>query len=158
MLIVVDNVLAEDARKVVVEYFSQSDTVRDSQWADAGWDVDSPMAQIVANVSKFFDLSKMVGCEYWAHYGTRPEWHVDKDEELMRRAGELAMPLCSIVYYADVQNLVGGQFMTKTEMVTPVTNRILAFSPGVFHGVADYSGTRLSVAVNPWAQKPEGYK
>jgi hypothetical protein len=158
MLIVMDNVLSDDARESVVGYFSQSDVVRTLQWADAGWDVDSPMAQIVAKVSKFFDLSKMVGCEYWAHYGTRPEWHVDKDEELMRRAGELAMPLCSIVYYADVQNLVGGQFMTKTEMVTPVTNRILAFSPGVFHGVADYSGTRLSVAVNPWAQKPEGYK
>jgi len=157
MLIVMDNVLAEDARAAVIGYFSQNDAVRTPQWADAGWDATLPMAQIVAGVSKFFDLSEMAGCEYWAHYGTRPDWHVDKDEALMRRTGELTTPLCSIVYYAHVQNLIGGQFMTKTEMITPITNRLLAFSPGMFHGVADYNGTRLAVAVNPWAQKPEGY-
>lgn len=157
MLIVMDNVLAEDARGAVVEYFSQSDTVRNSQWANMGWSETSPLAQIVTEVSKFFDLSEMVGCEYWAHYSTKPEWHVDKDEELMRRTGELAMPLCSIVYYADIQNLIGGQFMTKTEMITPVTNRLLAFSPGVLHGVANYSGTRLVIAINPWAYKPRTF-
>jgi hypothetical protein len=92
MLIVMDNVLAENERVAVIEHFSQNDAVRTSQWADAGWDATSPMAQIVARVSKFFDLSEMAGCEYWAHYGTRPEWHVDKDEELMRRTGELATP------------------------------------------------------------------
>jgi hypothetical protein len=155
MLIVVDNVLTDDTREAVVKYFSESPEMR-SQWADVGWSETSPIAQIVTEASKFFDLSRMVGCEYWAHYGTRPEWHIDKDEALLRKTGELVVPLCSIVYYADVRNLVGGQFMTKTEMITPMTNRLLAFSPGVLHGVADYSGTRLAIGINPWPQKPEG--
>ena len=70
--------------------------------------------------------------------------------------GEIVCPLCSVVYYADV-NAVGGAFVTETASIKPVTNRMIVFSPGVLHGVEEYTGTRMSVAVNPWAKPPMGY-
>lgn len=160
MLIVLDNVLDDNRRTAVVNYFASSDAARSMKWhpwglAQAGAD-ESPMAILVQQAARFFDLSSMVGCEYWAHYGTRPGWHVDKDEALKGATGEVSCPLCSIVYYADI-DVVGGAFRTETTSIQPVTNRMIIFSPGVLHGVEEYTGTRMSVAVNPWAKVPIGY-
>ena len=102
-------------------------------------------------------ITSMVGVEQWAHLGTKPEWHIDKDEIVSNRDGVLVTPICSIVFYADVRDLKGGNFMTDSISVTPKTNRLVAFSPGLLHGVEDYTGTRMAVAVNPWAAKPNGY-
>ena len=160
MLIVLDDVLDEAHRQAVVGYFARGDEERKMRWEPRGaekleWD-NSPMALLLKQAAKFFDLSRMVGSEYWAHYGTRPDWHVDKDEKLYETSGNTAYPLCSIVYYADV-DVVGGDFMTETARVKPITNRMLVFAPGLLHGVEPFTGTRLSVAVNPWANKPLGY-
>lgn len=160
MLIVLDNVLDDAHRAAVVGFFTSGNEARSMKWqpaAFAGLQEDqSPMALLIKQASRFFDLDSMVGCEYWAHYGTRPEWHIDKDEKLQHETGEVACPLCSIVYYAQV-DVVGGAFQTESITVRPVTNRMVVFSPGVLHGVEAYTGTRLSVAVNPWANKPRGY-
>jgi hypothetical protein len=160
MLIVLDNVLDDSRRSAVVDFFSsgaQARSMKWHQWTLADAQVDpSPMAVLVQHAAKFFDLASMVGCEYWSHYGTRPQWHVDKDEELKSATGEIACPLCSIVYYADV-DAVGGAFMTETVSIKPVTNRMIVFSPGILHGVEEYTGTRMSVAVNPWSKAPTGY-
>lgn len=161
MLVILDDVLDEERRAAVVGFFSQSDEARVMKWERGGVDKlrgnMSPMAILLKQASRFFDLSDMIGSEYWAHYGTRPDWHVDKDEKLYQMSGNTEHPICSIVYYADV-DVEGGDFMTETATVKPVTNRMVVFSPGLVHGVAPYTGTRLSVAVNPWAIKPLGYR
>jgi len=161
MLIVLDDVLDEAHRQAVVGFFSQSGEARAMKWEKGGVDSlrgnKSPMALLLTRASQFFDLSDMIGSEYWAHYGTRPDWHIDKDEKLYQMSGNTECPICSIVYYADV-DADGGKFITETATVTPVTNRMIVFSPGLMHGVEPYTGTRLSVAVNPWASKPLGYK
>lgn len=160
MLVVLDDVLDDAHREAVVWFFSQSDEARSMKWESGGLlelnDNNSPMALLLKQAAKFFDLSRMVGSEYWAHYGTRPDWHVDKDEKLYETSGNTAHPLCSLVYYADV-DVVGGDFMTETARVKPITNRMLVFAPGLLHGVEPFTGTRLSVAVNPWVNKPLGY-
>lgn len=160
MLIVLDDVLDEANRVAVRDYFASSAEARKFSWADGSLDVlcgyGSPMSNLLNVARKYFDLSGMAGCEYWAHYGTRPDWHIDKDEELYKISGNLSCPICSIVYYADI-DVAGGEFMTETITVAPVTNRMLIFSPGLMHGVAKFEGTRLSVAVNPWVNKPLGF-
>jgi len=160
MLVVLDDVLDEAHRLAVVGFFSQSDEARAMKWERGGVDNlrgnKSPMALLLIRAAQFFDLSLMVGSEYWAHYGSRPDWHIDKDEKLYQMSGNTEHPICSVVYYADI-DAVGGNFLTETVTVKPVTNRMVVFSPGLLHGVEEYTGTRLSVAVNPWSRKPLGY-
>lgn len=160
MLIILDDVLSEAHRDAVVKFFSQSDETRSMKWESGGVDKlyqnNSPMALLLKEASKYFDLASMVGTEYWAHYGTRPDWHIDKDEKLWTQTGELRCPICSIVYYAEI-DVVGGNFVTSTDTVKPITNRMIMFSPNLLHGVEPYTGVRLSVAVNPWAYKPLAY-
>ena len=158
MLIVIDDVLADTHREAIVMFFKQSAAPCWEQGSlESIKDDQSPMALLLKEASKYFDLSSMVGSEYWAHYGTKPDWHIDKDEKRINTTGELSCPICSIVYYGAIENLNGGKFMTETEAITPKTNRMVIFSAGILHTVEEYSGTRLSVAVNPWAVKPMGY-
>jgi hypothetical protein len=161
MLIVIDDVLDKESLGVVQGFFGSSEDARKMRWVDGDLEAlltyKSPLAQILTQVSRVFDLSQMSGVEQWAHYGTKPDWHVDKDEALSIRTGQLATPICSIVFYAEVNDLNGGKFMTDTATITPVTNRLLAFSPGMLHGVEAYTGTRMAIAVNPWVRKPGGY-
>lgn len=160
MFIVIDDVLDADSLTVVQKYFAE-DHARQMRWVDGTLEellgYQSALSQILSKVSCAFDLSGMVGVEQWAHYGTKPDWHVDKDEVLAKRTGELACPICSIVFYANIDELIGGNFMARDLHVVPKTNRLLAFGPNILHGVESYAGTRMSVAVNPWAKKPEGY-
>jgi hypothetical protein len=160
MLIVMDDVLDADNLKITQDFFSVPDN-RKMQWVDGSLDEcmtgSTPMADILAHVRRVFNLTAMNGVEQWAHHGTKPNWHIDKDETLVNTTGEIAMPICSIVFYADIHYLKGGKFMTNSVSVTPKTNRLIAFSPGVEHGVEDYTGTRMSIAINPWAKKPRGY-
>ncbi len=160
MLIVIDNVLDEAHRQAVAGFFSQSDESRIMRWEAGGVDSlngnQSPMALLLKAAAAHFDLTSMVGSEYWAHYGTRPDWHVDKDERLYDNSGVIECPLCSIVYYADI-DVVGGNFVTETLSIKPITNRLIAFHPGLLHSVEPFTGTRLAVAVNPWNKKPTAY-
>lgn len=157
---VVDDVMDADSLKVVQDYFTNAEA-RQMRWVDGTFgellDLQSPLSQILKAASRAFDLSGMVGIEQWAHYGTKPDWHVDKDEALAKRTGELACPICSIVFYANIEGLIGGNFMTRDMRINPKTNRLVVFGPNVLHGVESYHGTRMSVAVNSWARKPEGY-
>jgi len=122
MFIVVDNVLDDDSLKVVQKYFSEISS-RQMTWVDGDLDkmlgYQSPLSKILNAVSCAFDLSEMAGVEQWAHYGTKPDWHVDKDEVLFKRTGELACPICSIVFYANIDELIGGNFMARDLHVAP---------------------------------------
>lgn len=160
MLIVIDNVLESIKQEAVADYF-QTTTEKEQVWVDTNIQSvhtdQSPAYLLLKEASRFFDLSDMQGFEYWCHNGTRPDWHFDKDELLMNRSGNIKMPICSIVYYAFVKDLQGGWFVTETERIKPKTNRLIIFSPGTFHTVEFYIGKRVSVAINPWTNKPEGY-
>jgi len=157
MLIVADNVLDAQSLWEVQDYYKPVSS-RYIHWVDGTLkemiELQSPLSEILSIAACVFDLSNMSGVEQWAHDGTKPDWHVDKDEVLFNRTGALATPLCSIVFYASVNSLVGGKFMTDDVTVTPKTNRMLAFGPGVHHGVEDFTGVRVAVAINAWATKP----
>jgi len=160
MLIVLDNVLDESQRSSTAKYFLANNEARKMTWTYTDLSViqndNSILSFLIKKASKFFDLTSMIGCECWAHFGTYPGMHIDKDEVLQNTAGKLAFPLCSIVYYADI-DVIGGMFFTETISVKPITNRLVIFSPGILHGVEPYRGRRLSIAINPWANKPMGY-
>lgn len=160
MLAVFDNVLSEEQRQTFINFFSGDIHSRKMKWENCRYEDlqknNSALASLLNHAAKYFDLSKMVGAEYWAHYGTRPEWHVDKDEKLHQMNGNLVYPICSIVYYANI-NVEGGKFMTENVTIEPINNRMILFSPGILHGVEPYVGTRLSVAINPWKIKPLEY-
>lgn len=161
MLIVLDNVLSVDDMHKMRVFFGNSSDNRKMQWADgdiaAIHEAHSPLTQLVQVASKYVDINSMTGIEFWSHFGTKPDWHKDRDEKLAATTGEDKYPLCSIVYYAHIDNLIGGRFMTETEILVPRNNRMLIFSPGIMHAVEDYQGTRLSVSVNPWEQAPLEY-
>jgi hypothetical protein len=161
MLIVIDNVLSQEEQEKIQALFTLAPEARNMRWIDGAYDDvknnPSPISKLLMLAGRTFDLSEMAGAEIWAHYGTRPDWHVDKDEKLYQMSGNLEHPICSIVYYAKVEELAGGMFMTETMNIMPVSNRAIIFAPKIMHGVQPYEGSRLSVAVNPWAAKPTGY-
>lgn len=162
MIAVIDDVLPEDKRVAVKNYFSSSIEARKKQWYGGTYPEflagNSPLCDLVIKASKFIDTNNMVGCEYWGHYQSKPDWHIDTDEALKYKTNKINLPLCGIVYYPIAENLIGGKFMTETETVTPVTNRMLIMSPGIWHRVEDYSGLRMSVAVNIWDYILEEFK
>lgn len=161
MLIVLDNVLTDPEVAAVRNIVHTDPAISTMRWIDGDYALamanPSPIATLLSIANRYFDLNNMCGAEFWAHNGTRPDWHVDKDEKLSETSGNLAYPICSIVYYAEVNNLKDGMFMTDTINITPLNNRMVIFAPGIAHGVQPYEGTRVSLAVNPWATKPMGY-
>ena len=160
MIVILDDVLSDEGVKLTRQIF-ENEKFRKNNWLDTTLDharqINSPIASLIQIASNFFGISSMVGCEIWAHYGTRPEWHQDKDE-LAGKNGELKFPLCGIVYYPLIENLVGGRLLTGSEQIVPKTNRMVLFSPGILHTVEPYEGNRMSVAINPWNYTLSEYK
>lgn len=161
MIAVFDNVLDESNRIAVLDYFLGFGRSTGFAWADGDLNsllmYGSPLSNILRVVSKHVDLNSMVGCEYWAHLNTKSGWHKDTDETKLYRDHVEAFPLCSIVYYPHIQNLSGGKLMFETASIHPQVNRLVVFAPGLPHCVENFSGERISIAVNPWVYKPEGY-
>lgn len=157
MLVVLDHVLDEDRREAVANYFSSFVRSGLHGWVDirkSEIDNDpSPVSRLLSIAARYVDLASMVGCEYWHHRNSAPHWHVDVDEKLQSSTGVVRTPLCSIVYYPQVENLYGGAFYTADAKVLPKTNRMIIFGSGIEHGVEAFTGSRLSVAMNPWPYK-----
>ena len=63
------------------------------------------------NISgNYFDLSSCSGYENWYHENTKPPtWHIDCDERRKEEDNCMSFPLCSIVYYIKVDNLLDGK-------------------------------------------------
>ena len=60
--------------------------------------------------SKYYDLSKCGGYEFWIHNHTRPpKWHIDNDERRRIEDNIMIFPLCSIVYYLQVEDIINGE-------------------------------------------------
>ena len=110
--------------------------------------------QMLSVANAYFDLSKCIGYEFWTHNDTIPKtWHLDKVEQLKLKQGITRFPLCSMVYYVMVDNLRGGKLHIEDEIITPKTNRLVIFSPGKYHCVEPFIGSRTTYCVNPWDVK-----
>ena len=162
MLHVIDNALTEDERVAVRDYFLGFKDSTKLDWADGAFDkivaYGSPLSKLLSIAGQFVNLNPMVGCEYWSHLNTKSGWHKDTDETKLYRDSVESFPICSVVYYPHVQNLVGGRLIFETASIQPQTNRLVIFASGLRHCVEDFSGERISVAVNPWHYKLEGYE
>jgi hypothetical protein len=118
------------------------------KWYDLG---SNPVQEKILEIcSQHFDLGDIAGYEMWRNK-TNPGWHVDKDEKLFKKTGQLVFPQCSAVYYALIENMNGGEFYTEDMRCFPRTNRLIMFSPGIYHGASASTGTRVAVSLNPWS-------
>ena len=101
--------------------------------------------------SEYYNLSSCVGYEFWTQNNSLPGgWHYDKDESLYNQTGELSFPICSIIFYLNIQDLNDGKLHLEDTIITPKNNRVIIFPPGVYHFVEDFTGGRTSILVNPW--------
>ena len=150
---IIDDALPDPIRRYLLNTFDYKNPGQ-TVWYDK--DHDPNVSYILDIVGKYFDLSDITGYEIWCNHKA-PPWHFDKDERLFNETGELVFPKCSIVYYAMVRNLEGGDFTSKDVRYTPVTNRLVTFSPGIEHHVYPFTGIRFAVSINPWVKKPSLY-
>ena len=114
---------------------------------------------IMDKANNYFDLSEMKYYEAWTHENTIPGgMHYDKDE-LLYAEGKLNFPLCSTVFYANVSDDIKGGKLLFEDGVTiqPKFNRLVIFSPGLYHGVEPFRGKRTSININPWEHKIDGW-
>jgi hypothetical protein len=108
--------------------------------------------------SKYYDLKNYSGYEFWTQNNTKPRtWHVDKDEYCHFNTGIYKFPICTVVFYLKVNNLSGGTLCLKDCNIVPKTNRLIIFSPGIWHNVEEFTGERVSIIINPWDEKLMGY-
>lgn len=125
----------------------------------------------------YYDLSSCGGYEFWIHNHTKPpHWHIDNDEKRRCEDNLMVFPLCSIVYYLQVENLVNGELKIShnneiklnstnilyeevrnnrlnnnyDDIIIPKENRMVLFSPGKFHTVNSFTGKRVTLVINPW--------
>ena len=105
----------------------------------------------------YFGDVDIQGYECWSQVNSKPSsMHYDKDETLWKQNEELSFPLCSTVLYFNVESdLNGGLLNIENDVfVKAKRNRLVIFSPGLLHGVEDFTGKRSSFLVNPWKTQP----
>ena len=129
MIIIMDDVV--DNITTLQEFAQQNNKNRTEKWYSLKDDhlfVDfcKKMIEIASNP---FDLSSCVGYEFWTHNDTVPkDWHIDKDEQMKIKEGVTRFPLCSMVYYVQVEDLRGGKLHIEDDIITPKTNRLVTVS------------------------------
>ncbi len=120
----------------------------------------SPYDKILNICGNYFDMTDYAGYETWSNKTYVPGWHVDKEVSVGQFSDNTNsyLPICGIVYYPVVEDLKGGEFLTKDLTLIPKTNRLIMFSSEIYHKVNTYTGNRISLAVNPWNKKPLNFK
>ena len=133
------------------------------------------ITKLLSIASSYFNLDSCTGYESWTQLNDRPGgWHVDLDEARKISDGIIRLPICSIIYYLKIDNVIGGQLkishrtvkdgiqeseyikgieLSKVEpydVITPKTNRLVMIPPGIYHKVETFKGERMSMIVNPW--------
>ena len=150
MILIKDDFLNEQEFKDILNFdVTSQETWKNLNLEQVLNDKNLGIRKIFKFASELFDLSDMVGYEHWNHVNTRPDWHYDKNEKVFIETGQMSFPLCSIVFYLNV-DVRGGRFVTDTEIITTKTNRLICFSPGVHHYVEPFEGTRVILSINPW--------
>jgi hypothetical protein len=156
MLAVYDNALSTSEINELINRYHGSGKSLPTSWVPSQR-IDACEKAIVELAQKFHGFNDFAGVEIWTHNDTRPGEHKDKDEVLFNRTGEEQFPLCSIVVYLAIEDLVAGEFNCGGVRIKPRSNRIVTFAPGLLHNVNDFCGKRFMLAINPWLNCPEGY-
>ena len=208
-IVILDDVFDEDSfPNIQSDLISKIKQYRTSPVDDENWcllNTSHKFKQFclkLINISAdYFDISSFSGYEFWWHENTKPPaWHIDCDDRRRREDNCMSFPLCSIVYYIKVDNLVDGKLhishnhdvksgdtgdkfeklasfhdlnhkissfnegtLTLSQgdtsiqtnnlnstVINPKTNRMVIFPAGKFHMVEDFTGTRMSMVINPW--------
>ena len=103
----------------------------------------------------YSEIKDIRGYDFWAQYNTRPqEWHFDKDENAFLKYGIERFPICTIVYYLEVDLQEGGTLIIEPGIkIEPQANRMVLMAPGAYHFVEKYAGERIGININPWCTK-----
>tara|TARA_B100002019_G_scaffold287380_1_gene299282 strand:+ start:1127 stop:1648 length:522 start_codon:yes stop_codon:yes gene_type:complete len=160
-IIIVNNFLPEKTFHSFQKHFFDCFTEEDysSKWysLDQTHDRRDMCLHLLNFSSNYFDLSECIGYEVWYQHNSKPEskgpnggWHFDKDEDHLDKTGEFLFPLCSIIYYVNVQYLTGGCLYVEDIKISPQNNRLVIIPPGKEHYVEPFGGKRTSMLVNPW--------
>lgn len=124
-------------------------------WFDFGSDMDIEF--IIDLARTHFDLNGAIGYEMHRNDHT-PFPHYDKDEVLFQNTGEVKHPLCGIVFYPYEKDLHNGYIVFDEVFVKPKVNRLIIFRADLFHSGIPHTGTRVSIGINPWREKPLAYE
>lgn len=151
---VIDNFLTDEQNQQVIDWFEKGDISR----SDDAWFLKGEYTLIEKMISRS-GVSEYIG--YEAHFnpglpGFGP--HIDKDEALCERTGEIKCPLISIVYYPIFEG-TGGQIVLENQALIEIKpKRLLIFNSSFKHWVLNLNGSRLSLGINPWEDYPERWK
>jgi hypothetical protein len=178
--IILDNVIEKNSfDKMKLDFMSIINDSTDEDWflLDTKHNFQDFCLALIKLAGGYYDLSSCSGYEFWIHHHTKPPtWHIDNDERRREENNIMIFPLCSIVYYLQVEDLVNGELCishndeiqlnsTSTlyeevranrldhkmdDIIIPKTNRVVMFSPGKFHTVNKFTGKRISMIINPW--------
>jgi hypothetical protein len=179
-LIILDDVIEKNCFSLMQpDFLSVIDRSTDEDWFLVNTEhyfQDFCLA-LIKLAGEYYDLSSCGGYEFWIHRHTKPStWHIDNDERRREDDNIMAFPLCSIVYYLQVENLINGELCIShndevqlngtnflyeevrnnrldnkiNDIIIPKTNRMVIFSPGKFHTVNPFIGKRISMIINPW--------
>ena len=149
MILILDDILVPGVEDILPD-MPEGDT-----WFDFGQHLC--MDELLKISGKYFDISSAIGYEMHKNV-IGPKYHYDKDEMLFTTSGVYSFPLCSIVYYPKVENMQGGDLVFNDLILLPIPNRLVIFSSNLMHGVNHHTGTRISVGINPWSEKPMAYR
>ena len=154
--VIIDNLLNPDDLKNIQDKVESENTMP-TYWYDISQQHDyfNLCHLLLITANNHYDLSDVIGYEFWGHKNTRPPggWHYDKDEIAFHRDGIYKFPVCSIIYYPVIENLIGGELILNKDVITPRTNRLIIFKSGVYHYVNEFEGKRYSLLINPWTHK-----
>ena len=177
-MLVIDNYIRD---KILIDELKSEEfwsSVGRLNWWD-GWWKNEPRnicEHFIKNVWKQFTNleNKIAGFEYWSNVHEKGEglnWHVDKDEKLIKKKKEVVMPNIGLVYYAICEGLDGGYLEIanspdrenvephKIERLKPIENRLIMFNPSYPHRVSPIkTGKRRAIIVNAWPRKPYSFQ
>jgi hypothetical protein len=179
-IIILDDVIHQDCfEKLQKDFLGFIDGSTDEDWflLNTKHYFQDFCLSLINLAGTYYNLSTCGGYEFWIHEHTKPPtWHIDNDERRRNENNVMIFPICSIVYYLQVENLIGGELKIShnnnvrlnstnafyeevrnnyldnksDDVIVPKTNRIVMFPAGMFHAVNSFAGNRISMVINPW--------
>ncbi|MEK9769984.1 MAG: 2OG-Fe(II) oxygenase [Betaproteobacteria bacterium] len=161
-ILVIDNFLTENENNQIIQYYKSNDFIGEPLEDKTVIPVYFSGREKHRLIDRMIDacfFDSYDGYEFWFNNPTTPiGFHFDTDQALEHKTGEIRHPSLSLVYYPDVNiNGGGGGLVIKDHAIIEAKKgRLVAFDSTLQHGVSDFIGTRLSLVVNIWKQKPLG--
>lgn len=111
------------------------------------------------------------GVEWWCYdsMNIEPGQHIavpkhkDYDGGLEMLTGKQIYPVCSYVYYHEIDIIEGGMLQlyddsdNLIESIQPVQNRLVVFPSNITHEVTMFTGVRRSFIILPWKNRPREF-